>query len=45
MGAITAFMSVLSAVTPSKKDDKIVTKLDKIGELADRFGFQFKKRK
>jgi len=42
--AFTALMTLIAQVTPSKKDDNIVTKLDKFGEFADRFGFQFKKR-
>ena len=43
-GAFTAFMTAVATVTPTKKDDKIVSVLDKIGSIADRFGIQFKKQ-
>lgn len=44
-GAFTALMTIIAALTPSKKDDKIVSCLDKIGAVADRLGVQIKARR
>ena len=44
LGAFTTLMTLIAQVTPSKKDDKIASKLDSFGRLADNFGIQFKKR-
>lgn len=42
-GTFVTFVTAVAVVTPTKKDDKIVSVLDKIGRWADRFGIQFKK--
>lgn len=42
VGAAYTLISVVAAVTPTKKDDKIVSWLDKVGSFADRFGFRLK---
>jgi len=44
LGYLYLAFSGISLLTPSKKDDKIKSKLDKIGHWADRLGFQFKKK-
>ena len=44
VGAFTALLTLIAQITPSKKDDKIVTKWEKFGRFADSFGIQFKKR-
>ena len=42
LGAFTTFMTVLATITPTKKDDQIVSVLDKVGAFADRFGIKLK---
>jgi len=44
LGAFTTLMTLIAQVTPTKKDDSVVSKLDKFGRIADSFGIQFKKR-
>jgi hypothetical protein len=44
-GAFTAFFTLLATVTPSKKDDKVASVLDRVGSIADRLGIQFKVKK
>lgn len=43
LGAFTALMTVIAALTPTKADDKVVTWLDRIGNLADRLGIRVKR--
>jgi len=49
VGAFYVMISTIAVVTPTKKDDEIVTFLDRVGAIADRFGLQsknpFKKKK
>jgi len=45
LGAFTALMTAIAAVTPTTKDDKVATWLQKLGKIADRFGIQIKNPK
>jgi len=45
LGAFTALMTAIAAVTPTTKDDKAATMLQKLGKIADRFGIQIKNPK
>lgn len=44
-GVLWATFTALAAVTPTKKDDKIITKLDKLGAIFDRLGTRIKNPK
>ena len=45
LGAITALLSAISVVTPSKRLGDCVTILEKVGYYADQFGACLKKRR
>ena len=42
MGAISTAATGIAAITPSKKDDRVATNLDRIGRDADRIGVAVK---
>lgn len=44
-GALWFAFTALALATASKKDDAIVSKLDKVGAFFDRVGIQLKKKK
>jgi len=45
LGAFTALMTAIAALTPTKKDDHVATWLQKLGKISDRFGIQIKNPK
>ena len=45
VGAVYVLFSAIAFVTPTKKDDKIVSYFDKFGALADRIGLNVKPKK
>ena len=44
LGAFSGLLTAVSVITPSKRLDKCVTTLDKVGFYADKFGIAFKKQ-
>ena len=45
LGVLWLTFTSIASITPTKKDDKLVSKLDKVGAFFDRFGARFKNPK